>query len=171
MTAPKDFINDIERAIIDQLRAVFTDANIHVFGEYPQAADMQYPAIISEITSSGRFDKFMGESVSFGSEDKTGEIVGIMFTYHIIIDKDSTLTVTQDDLSTVVYKQRRLLNYLMLNVANILTDMGSLSGGSWAANTEVVQQDLNNWSDIGYDPLLEKYGASAIYMVAFKNYR
>ena len=100
MTAPKDFINDIERAIIDQLRTIFTDA--HVFGEYPQAADIQYPAIISEITSSGRFDKFMGESVSFGSEDKTGEIVGIMFTYHIIIDKDSELTVTQDDSSTVV---------------------------------------------------------------------
>ena len=59
----------------------------------------------------------------------------------------------------------------MLNVANVLTDMGSVGGGSWASGTEVVQQDLNNWSDIGYDPLLEKYGASAIYMIAFKNYR
>ena len=169
MGAPKDFINDIERAIIDQLRTTFSDA--HVYGQYPEAADVQYPAIISEITSSGRFDKFMGEEVTFGSEVKTGEIVGVLFTYHLVIDKDSKLSVTQDDDSVVVYKGRRLLNYLMLNVANVLTDMGSVGGGSWYAGTEVLQQDLNNWSDIGYDPALEMYGASAVYMIAFKNYR
>ena len=169
MGAPKDFINDIERAIIDQLRTTFSDA--HVYGQYPEAADVQYPAIISEITSSGRFDKFMGEEVTFGTEVKTGEIVGILFTYHLVIDKDSKLSVTQDDDSVVVYKGRRLLNYLMLNVANVLTDMGSAGGGSWYAGTEVLQQDLNNWSDIGYDPALEMYGASAVYMIAFKNYR
>ena len=169
--APKDFINDIERAIIDQLRTVFTDC--HVFGEYPEAVDVQYPAIISEITSSGRFDKFMGEKVTFGDENKKGEIIGVMFTYHIIIDKTSEMSVAQGTTpeTYVIYKGRRLLNYLMLNVANVLTDMGSSGGGSWASGTEVVQQDLNNWSDIGYDPLLEKYGASAIYMIAFKNYR
>lgn len=169
MGAPKDFINDIERAIIDQLRTTFTDA--HIYGQYPEATDVQYPAIISEITSSGRFDKFMGEDVSFGTEIKIGEVVGIIFTYHLVIDKDSELTVTQSDESEVVYKGRRLLNYLMLNVANILTDMGSPTGGSWYTGTEVLQQDLNNWSDIGYDPALEMYGASAVYMIAFKNYR
>ena len=169
MGAPKDFINDIERAIIDQLRLTFTDA--HIYGQYPEAADVQYPAIISEITSSGRFDKFMGEDISFGTEVKIGEVVGVIFSYHLVIDKDSELSVTQDDLSVVVYKGRRLLNYLMLNVANILTDMGSPTGGSWYTGTEVLQQDLNNWSDIGYDPALEMYGASAVYMIAFKNYR
>jgi hypothetical protein len=169
MGAPKDFINDIERAIIDQLRATFTDA--HIYGQYPEAADVQHPAIISEITSSGRFDKFMAEEVSFGTEVKTGEIIGVLFSYHLVIDKDSTLSVTQDDETVVVYKGRRLLNYLMLNVANVLTDMGSPTGGSWYTGTEVLQQDLNNWSDIGYDPALEMYGASAVYMIAFKNYR
>ena len=143
VNAPKDFINDIERAIIDQLRTTFTTA--HVYGQYPEAMDMQYPAIISEITSSGLFDKFMGEQVSFGTQDKIGEIVGIIFTYHIVISKDSELTVSQD--------------------------MGGPDGGSWYSGTEVVQQDLNNWSDIGYDPALEMYGASAVYMIAFKNYR
>ena len=113
----------------------------------------------------------MGEEVTFCSEVKTGEIVGILFTYHLVIDKDSKLSVTQDDDSVVVYKGRRLLNYLMLNVANVLTDMGSATGGSWYTGTEVLQQDLNNWSDIGYDPALEMYGASAVYMIAFKNYR
>jgi hypothetical protein len=49
--------------------------------------------------------------------------------------------------------------------------MGSPTGGSWYTGTEVLQQDLNNWSDIGYDPALEMYGASAVYMIAFKNYR
>jgi len=171
VNAPKDFINDIERAIIDQLRTTFTD--IHVYGQYPEAIDIQYPAIISEITSSGMFDKFMGEDVTFGNEVKVGELVGIIFTYHIVINKDSELNVAQgtDPESYVVYKGRRLLNYLMLNVANVLTDMGGPSGGSWYSGTEVVQQDLNNWSDIGYDPALEMYGASAVYMVAFKNYR
>ena len=169
MGAPKDFINDIERAIVDQLRTTFPDA--HIYGQYPEAIDVQYPAIISEITSSGRFDKFMAEEVSFGTEVKTGEIVGVIFSYHLVIDKNSTISVTQDDLSVVVYKGRRLLNYLMLNVANILTDMGSPTGGSWYTGTEVLQQDLNNWSDIGYDPALEMYGASAVYMIAFKNYR
>ena len=169
--APKDFINDIERAIIDQLRTTFATA--HVYGQYPESIDMEYPAIISEITSSGMFDKFMGEQVSFGTEDKIGEIVGIMFTYHIVISKDSELSVAQgtDPETYVIYKGRRLLNYLMLNVANILTDMGGPDGGSWYSGTEVVQQDLNNWSDIGYDPALEMYGASAVYMIAFKNYR
>ena len=169
MAAPKDFINDIERAIIDQLRLTFTDA--HIYGQYPEAVDLEYPAIISEITSSGLFDKFMGEQISFGEEDKIGEVVGILFTYHLVIDKESKLSVTQDDESVVVYKGRRLLNYLMLNVANILTDMGSDRGGEWYEGTEVLQQDLNNWSDVGYDPALEMYGASAVYMIAFKNYR
>jgi len=169
MAAPKDFINDIERAIIDQLRLTFTDA--HIYGQYPEAVDLEYPAIISEITSSGLFDKFMGEQISFGEEDKIGEVVGILFTYHLVIDKESELSVTQDDESVVVYKGRRLLNYLMLNVANVLTDMGSSRGGEWYEGTEVLQQDLNNWSDVGYDPALEMYGASAVYMIAFKNYR
>jgi|TARA_Y100000310_G_C20607476_1_gene776278 hypothetical protein len=169
MAAPKDFINDIERAIIDQLRLTFTDA--HIYGQYPEAVDLEYPAIISEITSSGLFDKFMGEQISFGEEDKIGEVVGILFTYHLVIDKESKLSVTQDDESVVVYKGRRLLNYLMLNVANVLTDMGSDRGGEWYEGTEVLQQDLNNWSDVGYDPALEMYGASAVYMIAFKNYR
>ena len=169
MAAPKDFINDIERAIIDQLRLTFTDA--HIYGQYPEAVDLEYPAIISEITSSGLFDKFMGEQISFGEEDKIGEVVGILFTYHLVIDKESELSVTQDDESVVVYKGRRLLNYLMLNVANVLTDMGSDRGGEWYEGTEVLQQDLNNWSDVGYDPALEMYGASAVYMIAFKNHR
>jgi len=169
MAAPKDFINDIERAIIDQLRLTFTDA--HIYGQYPEAVDLEYPAIISEITSSGLFDKFMGEQISFGEEDKIGEVVGILFTYHLVIDKESELSVTQDDESVVVYKGRRLLNYLMLNVANVLTDMGSDRGGEWYEGTEILQQDLNNWSDVGYDPALEMYGASAVYMIAFKNYR
>ena len=169
MAAPKDFINDIERAIIDQLRLTFTDA--HIYGQYPEAVDLEYPSIISEITSSGLFDKFMGEQISFGEEDKIGEVVGILFTYHLVIDKESELSVTQDDESVVVYKGRRLLNYLMLNVANVLTDMGSDRGGEWYEGTEVLQQDLNNWSDVGYDPALEMYGASAVYMIAFKNYR
>ena len=166
-----DFINIIERSLIDELRAKFP--NCSVYGQYPEAVNATWPAIILEMVGSGTEQKFMGEKVTFGSSNtsSTGEIYGVVYVVHLVIDKDSKLSVTQDDDSVVVYKGRRLLNYLMLNVANVLTDMGSATGGSWYTGTEVLQQDLNNWSDIGYDPALEMYGASAVYMIAFKNYR
>ena len=166
VNAPKDFINDIERAIIDQLRTTFTD--IHVYGQYPEAIDIQYPAIISEITSSGMFDKFMGEDVTFGNEVKVGELVGIIFTYHIVINKDSELNVAQgtDPESYVVYKGRRLLNYLMLNVANVLMDCDFTSEG-----TEVVSRYHTGFRDMGYDSDLELWGATTGMIIVFKNTR
>ena len=162
--AEADYINIIERALINQLRSDYDGC--HVFGQYPDAVDVAYPALILELTSSGLFDRFMGEKLTFDGETKSGELVGLMYIIHLIVDKDAQLTVNSE-----VFKQRRLLNYLMLGVANTFTDMGTSRGGTWPTNVEIVKQELSNWSDVGYDAPMELWGASAVYMVVFKNYR
>jgi len=162
--ASPDYINIIERKMITQLRSDFPGC--HVFGQYPEAVDLSYPALILEITSSGLFDKFMGEKLTFGGEDKIGELVGLMYMVHLIVDKDAQMTVNAE-----LFKQRRLMNYLMLNVVNTFTDMGSDRGGTWPATVEITHQELSNWTDIGYDAEMELWGASAVYMLVFKNYR
>tara|TARA_Y100000034_G_scaffold56659_1_gene69314 strand:+ start:44 stop:526 length:483 start_codon:yes stop_codon:yes gene_type:complete len=156
-----DFINIIERKLINQLRDDFPGC--HVFGQYPDAVDISYPAIIVEISTSGLFDKFMGEKLSFDGQDKRGELVGLMYIIHLILDKDAQMTINSE-----VYKQRRLMNYLLLNVVNTFTDMTPTQFGS---DVEVTYQDLSNWTDVGYDPEMELWGASAVYMLVFKNYR
>jgi len=162
--ASPDYINIIERQLIGQLREDYDGC--HVFGQYPDAVDVGYPALIFELTSSGLFDKFMGEKLTFDGATKTGELVGLMYIVHLIVDKDAQLTINSE-----VFKQRRLLNYLVLGVANTFTDMGTSRGGAWPATVEIVQQELSNWSDVGYDPEMELWGASAVYMIVFKNYR
>ena len=163
---PEDHINVIERAIIDKLRTDHT--GIRVYGQYPEAIDANYPCIILELTSSGEFDRFMGQKVDFGGTSKTGELVGLVFTIHVIVDKESQKQVdtTGNGTPDTYFKQRRLLNYLLLNVANSITDMTFN-----AATVEITERDLGNWVDIGYDPELELYGGSCVYTVVFKNYR
>ena len=53
-----------------------------------------------------------------GSSSGTGEIYGIAYNIHIICERDNEITIGGS-----VYKQRRLLNWIMLNVANELTDL------------------------------------------------
>jgi len=65
-----DFINIIERKLINQLRDDFPGC--HVFGQYPDAVDISYPAIIVEISTSGLFDKFMEKNYHL-----TGKIKGV----------------------------------------------------------------------------------------------
>jgi len=164
-----DYINIIERALITQLRTDYDGC--HVFPQYPDAVDVAYPALIMELTSSGLFDRFMGEKLTFDGVTKTGELVGLMYLVHLIIDKDAQMNVISGSDPTAVFKQRRLLNYLMLGVANTFTDMGTSRGGTWPSNVEITRQELSNWSDVGYDAEMELWGASAVYMLVFKNYR
>jgi len=157
---PNDFINIIEREIIKQLRVDFPDA--HVFGQFPEAVDVAYPAIIVELVASGVDEQFMGQQVTFGASDtkSTGEVYGMVFNFHIVVDRNSVITV-----DSVGYKQRRLLNYLMLNIANSITDL------TFPATVEIVERHLRAWSEIGYIPELELWGATAVCSVSFKNYR
>ena len=36
---------------------------------------------------------------------------------------------------------------------------------------DVIEQELQNWVDVGYDAQMELFGASVTFMVAFQNYR
>jgi len=157
---PNDFINIIEREIIDQLRDTFDTA--HVFGQFPEAVDVSYPAIIVQLVASGVDEQFMGSQVTFGASDTqtTGEIYGMVLNLHLIVDKESMISVDGTG-----YKQRRLLNYLMLNVANSITDL------TFPSTVEILERHMQAWSEIGYVPELELWGASAVYMVSFKNWR
>ena len=159
-----DFINIIERDIIDELRDKFPNA--HIFGQYPEAVNAQWPAIILEMVGSGIQEKFMGKKVTFGTSNTktTGEIHGVIYVIHLIVDKDSQMNV--DNSGTIEgYKQRRLLNYLMLNVANTVTDL------TFPDTVEIMERHLQAWSEIGYIPELELWGASAVCMISFKNWR
>jgi|TARA_R110000824_G_scaffold206523_4_gene391693 hypothetical protein len=159
---PNDFINIIEREIIKQLRTVFPTA--HVFGQFPEAVDVSYPAIIVQLVASGTDEQFMGRQITFGASDTqaTGEIYGLVLHLHLIVDKESVISVGDPAEG---YKQRRLLNYLMLNVANTVTDL------NFPSTVEILERHLRAWSEIGYIPHLELWGASAVYSVSFKNWR
>jgi len=159
---PNDFINIIEREIIKQLRSVFPTA--HVFGQFPEAVDVSYPAIIVQLVASGTDEQFMGRQITFGASDTqtTGEIYGMVLHLHLIVDKESVISVGDPAEG---YKQRRLLNYLMLNVANTVTDL------AFPSTVEILERHMRAWSDIGYIPQLELWGASAVYSVSFKNWR
>jgi len=161
---PNDFINIIEREIIDQLRDTFDTA--HVFGQFPEAVDVSYPAIIVQLVASGVDEQFMGSQVTFGASDTqtTGEIYGMVLNLHLIVDKESVISV-ENDPDTEGYKQRRLLNYLMLNVGNSITDL------TFPSTVKILERHMQAWSEIGYVPELELWGASAVYMVSFKNWR
>jgi len=159
-----DFLNTIERSVIDELRDKFP--NCHIFGQYPEATNAAWPAIILEMVGSGMQEKFMGKKVTFGSSNttSTGEIYGVIYVIHLIVDKDSQINV--DNSGTIEgYKQRRLLNYLMLNVANAIQDM------DFGSNIEVVERSLQSWADVGFAANLELWGATATLSVFFENYR
>ena len=83
-----DFINTIERAIIDQLRTDFS--GFTVYGQYPEAIDVSYPCIIVEQLANGSDTQFYGQNATFGGSDKTGEIYGLAFRFHVIVDKTSS---------------------------------------------------------------------------------
>ena len=159
-----DFINIIERSLIDELRAKFP--NCSVYGQYPEAVNATWPAIILEMVGSGTEQKFMGEKVTFGSSNtsSTGEIYGVVYVVHLVIDKDSQINV--DNSGTIEgYKQRRLLNYLMLNVANSLQDM------DFPDTVQITERHLQSWANVGFASDLELLGATATLGVLFENYR
>ena len=84
--------------------------------------------------------------------------------YILLVDKDSQINV--DNSGTIEgYKQRRLLNYLMLNVANTIQDM------SFSSSIEIVERTLQGWQDVGFAADLELWGATARISVFFENYR
>ena len=171
----KDYLNVIERALMmgisDGINSLTeTGENIHVFGEFPETEDLKFPAIIVEHTGSGFEEQFMGQKVTLGSSSGTGETYGASYTIHLICEKETTIQVASGHFSQdAYYKQRRLLNWLMLNVANQIMDL------NWSVfdeeDTQVLERHLNAWQNIGFIPDLQWYGASADFMITFTNIR
>jgi len=170
-----DFLNVIERALMmgvsDTINGLTDSENIHVFGEFPESEDLKFPAVIVQQTGSGFEEQMMGQKITMGSTAGTGEIYGVSYTIHIICEKESQVQVKSANSSAgdVYYKQRRLLNWLMLNVANSVSDL------NWDVyeeeNSQVLERHLESWGNIGFIPELQWYGASADFLLTFTNIR
>ena len=163
-----DHLNVVERALIDNLRTgtykggtAWSSGDVTVFGQFPDTEDIKYPCIILQMLANGIEQQFMGQSVSSGSSNVTGELYGIGFNMHVAVDKDSSITV-----GGTPYKQRRLLNYLMINCANVLMDCDFTS-----TDTEVVQRLYTGFRNVGYEPMLEVWAAMTGMILIFKNTR
>ena len=172
----KDYLNVIERALMMGISDTINELtesgeDIHVFGEFPEVEELKFPAVIVQHTGSGFEEQFMGQQVTLGSSSGTGEVYGASYTIHVICEKETTIQVTSGASSTTDanYKQRRLLNWLMLNVANSVMDVNF--DNYEEEDTQVIERHLNSWRNIGFIPDLQWYGASADFMITFTNLR
>jgi hypothetical protein len=163
-----DHLNVVERELIDNLRTgtysggtAWSSGDVTVFGQFPETEDIKYPCIIIQMLANGIEEQFMGQSISSGSSSVTGELYGIGFNMHVAVDKESSMTV-----DGTAYKQRRLLNYLMINCANVLMDCDFS-----ATDTEVTQRLYTGFRNVGYEPMLEIWAALTGMVVVFKNTR
>ena len=191
----KDFLNVIERALMvgisDSINSLIDDDhdfgstahvdayNVYVFGEFPEVSDLKFPAIVVEHTGSGFEEQFMGQDVSMGSTKGTGETYGASYTIHLIIDQENHIRVKAGSagvtgkkaaaVEDIIYRQRRLLNWLMLNVANAIMDVDF--DVYEEEETQVLERHLNSWQSVGFIPDLQWYGASADFSITFTNIR
>tara|TARA_A100001515_G_C4574658_1_gene210915 strand:- start:1116 stop:1628 length:513 start_codon:yes stop_codon:yes gene_type:complete len=169
---PVDHLNIVERKLIDNLRTgtyntaagtstAWTSSDVTVFGQFPTTDQTKYPCIITEMVANGIEQQFMGQNISFGTDEKKGELYGVGFNIYLMVDRDCSITISGEP-----YKERRLINYLMLNSANVLMDCNFS-----ATNTEVVERHFSGFRDIGYNPDLETWNAMASMVIVFKNNR
>jgi hypothetical protein len=163
-----DHLNVVERKLIDNLRTgtysggtAWSSGDVTVFGQFPETEDLKYPCIVLQMLANGIETQFMGQSITSGSSNVTGELYGVGFNLHCAVDKDSSITV-----GGTPYKQRRLLNYLMLNCANVLMDCDFTT-----TDTEVTQRLYTGFRNIGYEAMLEVWACVTGMVVVFKNTR
>ena len=180
----KDFLNIIERALMmgvsDKLNAATADgSDIYVFGQFPESEEMKFPAIVIQLVNSGFEEKYFGENVTFGSTSNTtssgsGEVYGATYLFHIFVDSNTEVSITSTPnktggAATIIYKQRRLINWLMLNIANSVMEI------NWddyeEDELEILERHLEMWRDIGFMPQSQWYGATAEFSLAFLNLR
>ena len=180
----KDFLNLIERALImgisDKINTqTGSGEDIYVYGQYPETEELRFPAVIVQQVASGFEEKFYGENITFGDSSNStstgsGEVYGVAFLVHLFVDKDTEITITSNRIKnnaseTITYKQRRLLNWLMLNIANAVMEI------NWddyeEDELEVIERHLAQWRDIGYFPSAQWHGATAEFSLFFLNLR
>ena len=169
-----DHLNIIERKLIDNLRTgtynitggtatAWSSSDVTVYGQFPTTDEIKYPAIVTELRANGIEQQFMDQKLTYGASNTVGigELYGVAFNIQIAVDRASTITVSGEP-----YKERRLLNYIMLNCANVLMDCDFTS-----TDSEVVQRNFGGFRNIGYNPDLELWAAEAMMIVVFKNNR
>jgi len=171
-----DHLNVIERQLIDTMRSgnynttagigsgsAWVSGNVKVFGQFPDTDEVEYPCIVIEMVANGMEEQFMGQDLTYGASDTAaiGELYGVGFNIHIAVDKDSSLTVDAQP-----YKERRLLNYLMLNCADIIMDCNFTT-----TTTEVTERHYSGFREIGYNPQLEIWASLCSMVIVFKNSR
>ena len=184
----KDHLNVIERALMMGISDKLNDptqggtdagSDIHVFGQFPQTEEMKFPAVIVQLVNSGFEEKYFGDAVTFGSTGNnttsgSGEVYGVTYLVHIIVDTDTEISITSTPIksgsaSTTVYKQRKLINWLMLNIANAVMEI------DWNIyeedELEILERHLDQWRDIGFMPQAQWHGATAEFSLAFLNKR
>tara|TARA_R100000458_G_scaffold57682_2_gene64251 strand:+ start:1895 stop:2458 length:564 start_codon:yes stop_codon:yes gene_type:complete len=183
-----DHLNFIERKLIDKLRegeyntitagniaktnawvagagTPPTNGEVAVYGQFPTTAETVYPCIITEMAANGIEEQFMGQKMTSGSSTQVGELYGVAFNIFVSVDRDSSMSVDTGS-GAETYKERRLLNYLMLNVANVLMDIDFTE-----ATFNVTERHFSGFRDIGYNPDLETWNAICSMVVVFKNTR
>ena len=172
----KDYLNVIERALMmaisDKLNSQVT-GDIFIYGQFPEIEELKFPAIVVQRVASGVEEKFVGDTVQFGSDAtaSSGESYGVGFNIHLFVDRETSLKIdtTGNDTPDTDYKQRRLLNWLMLNVANTLNDI------NWDVyeeeELEILERHVLAWTDIGHMPQLQWYGSTCRMSIVFLNKR
>jgi hypothetical protein len=181
----KDHLNVIERALMmgisDKLNGATLDgSDIYVHGAFPSTEELKFPTVVVQLIASGFAEKYFGDSVTFGSQSNagttsgSGEAYGATYLIHLFVDKDTEISITADSIktgssSTIVYKQRRLINWLMLNIANAVMEI------DWDVyeedELEILERHLAQWRDIGFMPQAQWYGATAEFELYFLNLR
>jgi hypothetical protein len=188
----RDYLNVIERKIIDELRIFFngvdgsaTNPKVFVTGQFPEAENLKFPSVVVQQIGSGHEEQFIGSSVTMGGNSYIGEILGVGFVIHILIDKETEIDIAHSGISapqgSAKYRQRRLLNWMMLNISNVINDIDWATAMSSHANlsydpnydasVEVLERHLQAWREVGFNVQFQWWGASAQMMIVFKNYR
>ena len=184
----KDHLNIIERALMlgisDKLNAATQEGTdgtgeIYVFGQFPETEELKFPAVVVQLVGSGFAEKYFGEKVTFGSSSNnissgSGEAYGCTYLIHLFVDTDTSISISAPSIKTgssseIVYKQRRLVNWLMLNIANAVMEI------DWDVyeedELEILERTLTQWRDIGFMPQAQWYGATAEFELFFLNLR
>jgi len=169
-----DHLNILERKLIDNLRngtynttagigsgTAWTSGSVTVFGQFPQTEDLKFPCVVVEQLANGIETQFMGQLMTSGGSDAVGELYGLGFAITCAVERESAMTV-----DAIVFKQRRLINYLMLNCANVLMDCDFT-----ATVTEVTEKHFSGFSAVGYNAQSEVWAATCNLIIVFKNTR
>lgn len=109
----------------------------------------------------------IGATVSGSGIPAGATVSSITNSTTIVISAAATTSLTNTTLTfSAAYKQRRLLNYLMLNCADVLMDCDFSS-----TDVQVTNRQYTGFTGVGYNQQLETWFSSAGMVLVFLNTR